>query len=72
MDRVDLPDEVAVVRLSGRDVELLRSALREANEALEDWEFETRMGCSRVELRGLAAQLREIESSLSRLNDGDG
>jgi hypothetical protein len=63
MDRVDVSEVVAVLRVNARDVELLRSAIREANEALEDWEFETRMGCTRDELRGLAAKLREVEIS---------
>lgn len=69
MDRVDVSEDVAVLRVNARDLELLRSAIREANEALEDWEFETRMGCSRDELRGLAAQLREVEISLARPPD---
>jgi hypothetical protein len=64
MEWVDVAGDVAVLRVNARDLELLRSAIREANEALEDWEFETRMGCTRTELRDLAAQVREIEISL--------
>lgn len=50
MDRVDVPEGEAVLRVGARDLELLRSAIREANEALDDWEYETRMGCTREEL----------------------
>ena len=69
MDRVDVSDDVAVLRVNARDLELLRSAIREANEALEDWEFDTRLGCTRAVLRDLGAQLREVEVSLVRPPD---
>lgn len=69
MDRVEVPADMAVLRVDARDLELLRSAIREANEALEDWEFETRMGCTREELRRLAGKLREAEVSLPRAPD---
>ena len=69
MDRVDVPEGEAVLRVGARDLELLRSAMREANEALDDWEYETRMGCTREELSELAVQLRGVEVSLSRAPD---
>jgi hypothetical protein len=61
MDLVETREGEVVVRLRRRDLDLLGSALREASEALEDWEFETRMGCTRLEANHLATQLRELE-----------
>jgi hypothetical protein len=63
MDLVDLFPDVAVLRVTLREFAILRAAIREANEALEDWEFETRMGCSRRELGELGTQLRAVEAS---------
>lgn len=40
-----------LLRLTRNDVALLASALRETLEALEDWEFETRVGESRDRAR---------------------
>lgn len=40
-----------LLRLARNDVALLASALRETLEAVEDWEFETRVGESRERAR---------------------
>lgn len=69
VERVDGSKGVAVLRVNAHELDLLRSAIREASEALEDWEFETRMGCSRDELRGLALQIRDVEISLRQRPD---
>ncbi len=66
MDPQDMPDDVALLSVDARDLMMLRSAIREASEALEDWEFETRTGCTRAEFLELAARLREVEISLAR------
>lgn len=66
MERVDGAEDVAVLRVNTLELDLLCSAIREASEALEDWEFEARMGCTRAELRDLALQIRDIQVSLRR------
>jgi hypothetical protein len=46
------PDSVRI-DVSKEDFALLRSALAETNEALGDWEFETRVGVPRERLLAL-------------------
>jgi hypothetical protein len=66
MNLIETEADAGLVALTVRELEILRSALREASEALQDWEFETRMGCTREELRALASQVHSAESSLAR------
>ncbi len=53
-------EEAISLSLSITELNLLRGAIRETYNALEDWEFETRMGCSVSELLGLKARLAEL------------
>ncbi len=69
MNLIETSPDAGLVALTVRELEMLRSALREASEALEDWEFETRMGCTRDELRALADQVRAAETSLAQRAD---
>lgn len=52
-------DEVAVA-VTKDELRLLMSAMNEATEALEDWEFEVRIGGSRAGFRQLLSDLRVI------------
>lgn len=66
MNSIEVEANSALVVLTIHDLNLLRSALREANEALQDWEFETRMGFTRAEVRVLMDQIHAIEASVAR------
>jgi hypothetical protein len=47
------------------EIEIIKSAIRETNEALANWEFETRMGCSRNALNDVADQLNAVINSVN-------
>lgn len=42
-----------VLEFNGSELDLIIAGLRETLEALEDWEFETRVGAPRSEMRRL-------------------
>jgi hypothetical protein len=49
--------------LTHEEVSSLCSALNEALECVEDWEFETRLGRGRQEIESLLHKLQHIETS---------
>lgn len=49
--------------LTHKEVGSLCSALNEALECVEDWEFETRLGRNRHEIESLLRKLQDIESA---------
>ena len=55
-----IDNDVAVVRLSGREIVLLANALNEAREAVEEWEFATRLGGTPAEAEALRRELRAL------------
>jgi hypothetical protein len=66
MKLIEIEPDARLVQLNVWELSILRSALREAGEALEDWELETRMGCTRDDLRALADQVRAAETLLAK------
>ncbi|MCA9280079.1 MAG: hypothetical protein H6815_12475 [Phycisphaeraceae bacterium] len=48
------------IQLTVDEVDLVRSALNETNEALRDWEFQTRTGFERQQFHALQASLSAI------------
>lgn len=66
MEKVEVTGDSAVVRLHAGEVALLLSALNESLEALDDWEFGTRMGFERREVEGFMIALRSIRQEMQR------
>ena len=52
--------DTAVVCISRFELQLLSSALGEALEAVEEWEFHTRLGATCAEAEELRTRIREI------------
>lgn len=53
-------DTIFTLDLSARDLMTLHGGLREALEALDDWDFPIRMGVTAEEARSLMTRLRAI------------
>ena len=58
--RRDPSDDSIAITLDRRELRTIVSAIGEAIEALEDWEFPIRVGASIQEARDLRAQLDEV------------
>jgi hypothetical protein len=63
MEIVDQQSDCAVVRLSADEIIALTNALNESLELIEEWEFETRMGVTKLEARSLLAALNQVQTS---------
>ena len=61
MNIIERNDSGVVLQLSWQELYILHGSMRGALEALEDWEFEIRMGVSKQETRELLNQVSEIE-----------
>ncbi len=61
MEILEQQNNSLVVRLGHDEVIALNNALNESLEHLEEWEFETRMGVSRDQVRALLATFHEIQ-----------
>jgi hypothetical protein len=61
---IDEPEEVAdselVVAMTRDELALVTGGINEALQAVEDWEFETRLGFTREEAWALRARLTEV------------
>ena len=53
----------AVVHLNSDEVVALTNALNESIEHLEDWEFDTRMGATKDEVRELLKSFGQIRTT---------
>ena len=53
-------NDVALVRLTAGEIVLLANALNEAREAVEEWEFATRLGSTPAEAEALRRELRAL------------
>ena len=58
-----LRDGIFTLQFTREEVAVLGNALNEALEALDDWEVETRMGCSKAEAERLLSELGRIALS---------
>ena len=52
-----------VVAISRDELSLLANAITEALEAVEEWEFETRLGATRDHAKVLRTRLKELRHS---------
>lgn len=64
-------DEVAVA-LTLDELSMLVGAIRETLEAIEPWEFRTRLGWERRDLRALQSQVRELLVAERHARSGGG
>ena len=55
-----IENDVAVLKLTKREIILLANALNEAREAVEEWEFATRLGVTLAEADTLSRALRAL------------
>ena len=63
MQLIENDEETAVIRLSHDEVITLNNALNEilnGPDAIEDWEFQTRVGVSRDDARSLLRDLHQL------------
>lgn len=56
----EVGDSEVVIAATRDELVLLASSLNEALEAVEEWEFETRLGGSPDEARTLRSQIRDL------------
>jgi hypothetical protein len=56
----EVNDEELVVGMTRDDLATLASTIGEALEAVEDWEFQTRVGVSKEEARALGSRIGEL------------
>lgn len=56
--------EQVVLSLSRDELLLLAGSINEAIEAVEDWEFPTRLGAEKDQARALRGELRRVISEL--------
>lgn len=64
-DREVVPDEV-VLAVTRDELVALAGAVNESVEAVEDWEFQTRLGVTRDEARALGLRIGEVLRQTSR------
>lgn len=56
--------EQIVLHLTRAELLLLAGSVNEAIEAVEDWEFSTRLGADKANARALRAELADLIASL--------
>jgi len=59
-------DEDVVFVATSNQLQLFASGIRETLEAVEDWEFHTRVGAQRAELRALGSELQVLLREIPR------
>jgi hypothetical protein len=64
MDVHETDGETTTVQLTAKELTILANALNECREAIEAWEFTTRMGADPVEAEQLRAKLRALLGSI--------
>jgi len=60
MELLEQEGDDVLVRLKHIEIVALNNALNESLEHLEEWEFETRMGVSREQVRSLLVTFNEV------------
>lgn len=61
---MEVAGDAVVIKIEASELALLANALNEAREAIDDWEFASRMGVSVVEAEKLRQQLIAALDSL--------
>jgi hypothetical protein len=56
--------DTATVDLTADELMILANAINESKQALEDWEFATRMGAPRSEAEALRKEISDLLDSL--------
>lgn len=64
MEVLGMTDEGAAVRLTKKELIILANAINESQEAIEAWEFSTRMGAEPAEAEQLRMKLKELLASI--------
>jgi hypothetical protein len=64
MELVDERDARIVVALTPEEFRLLAGCVNEKIEAVEDWEFSTRLGAEKDDARRMRVELRELATRL--------
>jgi len=64
MDVIEVHDDRAVVSLGADEIRSIMNSINEALEAVEDWEFSTRLGVEKDSVRALWTQLDEVRGRL--------
>ncbi len=64
MERIKVEGGVATVRLSKSELIVLANAINETQEAVEEWEFPTRVGAETHEAENLRQELKALLSSM--------
>lgn len=57
-------EERVVVSMTRQELLLIAGAVNETIDAVEDWEFSSRLGTSKDDARGIRSELRRIISEL--------
>lgn len=63
LEKDDRPDQI-VLHLTRPELLLLAGSVNEAIEAVEDWEFPTRLGADKANARALRGELDELIARL--------
>ena len=64
MKIVSTESDAATVQFTKSELQVLASAINEALEELEEWEFSTRVGIESWEAASLQSELRNLLSSM--------
>jgi hypothetical protein len=65
MDNPKIDGDAVMVQLSKKELIILANAINEAQEAVEEWEFLTRIGASPTEAEDLRRRLKALLSSMT-------
>ncbi|MCC5830685.1 MAG: hypothetical protein JJU36_14660 [Phycisphaeraceae bacterium] len=64
MDLIEIEQETGVCRLTADEIAMLLNAINESSQALEDWEYSTRMGFERAAVDKLRQSLKDMLTSI--------
>jgi predicted negative regulator of RcsB-dependent stress response len=56
--------ESATIQLTRKELSILANAINESQEAIEEWEFSTRMGAEPAEAEQLRVKLRALLAAI--------
>jgi len=68
MDAVETNGESALVRLTHLELVIIANAINEAREALEPWEFATRMGAEIPEVEHFRGAIKAVLAAVRSAN----
>lgn len=71
MKLIEKKGDAVVLQCSSHEAFMLHGAMRETLEALQDWEFSTRMGAEIEEFRLLCGAVRDVVDGLKSSSGTD-